>query len=312
MATKAIIPTEPRAAIAVEGAPTGSAPPSDHDAAIAVEGAPVHLVQPIGRAERPLTWREALTSNWGLVLIYTSLLTFAEMLVTYVRPEIGAVVHVFIMVSLLVHSAVIDGAPISNLLLALVIAPLIRLLSLSMPLFEFDLVYWYLIISTPLFISAYSVARQLGYSWRRVGFNFNKPLLQIAAILFGFAFGITEFAILRPNPLVPVFSPEGFALAAFSLLIGTGLMEELVFRGILQQEAERTLGGGGSILFAAVIFTVLHIGWNNLLDLAFVFTAGAFWGYIFYRSRSIVGITISHAITNILLFVVLPLITQGV
>lgn len=255
-----------------------------------------------------LIFRTLLTSTWFIAALYLSLLTLAEVLVTYLRPELGALLHVAILIALLIHSAMATAKPLADLLLTLIIAPLVRLLSLSMPLFVFDLRYWYLIVSIPLFISAVYIMRLLGYSMRRVGFNFNQPLLQIGAILFGIIFGVIEFAILRPAPLIQVFTPEDFAVAALMILIGTGLMEELVFRGIIQQAAERALGATGSILFTTLVFTVLHIGWNSLLDLLFVFTAGAIWGIFFYRTRSIVGITISHAITNILLFIILPLL----
>lgn len=250
----------------------------------------------------------AINTPARIVTAYLGLIAVAEIMVTYVRPELGAIVHILTLVILIIHASLADSPPVAELLTALVIAPLVRVLSLSLPLFVFDLRYWYIIVSIPLFISAFFIVRNLRWSLRKIGFNFNYPLIQIAVIIFGFIFGAVEYLILRPEPLVPIPSVESFIVTSLILIIGTGLMEELVFRGVLQQAAEKALGVKGSILFATLVFTTLHIGWNSAIDLMFVFTAGTMWGIVFYRTRSIIGITISHGITNILLFIVLPLL----
>lgn len=245
--------------------------------------------------------------GWMVASVYLALITVAEILTTYVSVVVGSGLHIVILVMLILHSASFaSGSPISQMLIATMIIPLIRLMSLTMPVILFETFYWYFIISIPLFISAYIVRRLLNLSLRRISFNFSRPGLQLVVVAFGIALGVAEFAILRPRPLLTEYTLLTVALASLSLLIGTGLMEELVFRGILQQASESALGKWGSILFGSLLFMSMHIGWQSLLDLAFVFTAGFFWGYVFYKTRSILGITLSHTLTNLMLFIVLP------
>jgi hypothetical protein len=51
---------------------------------------------------------------------------------------------------------------------------------------------------------------------------------------------------------------------------------------------------------------VLHIGYESATDLAFVFAVGLIYGWIFERSRSIVGVSIGHGLANVVLFFIAP------
>lgn len=242
-----------------------------------------------------------------LAVTYVSLLTFAELVTTYVHPAVGASIHAFLLIALLVHAASISEHAGYPILISLIIAPLIRLLSLALPLFLVDQKYWYLIVSVPLFAACAFCMRLLRFSLNDVGFNLKHLPYQLITAFMGIGFGYIEFSILRPEPLVKDVNVTNLLIASLSLFIGTGLLEELAFRGIMQRAVEKSLGMKGSLLFSAVVFMILHIGWQSVIDLAFVFAAGLWWGYVFYRTRSIFGITLSHTLTNIMLFILLPL-----
>jgi membrane protease YdiL (CAAX protease family) len=51
---------------------------------------------------------------------------------------------------------------------------------------------------------------------------------------------------------------------------------------------------------------VLHVGWLSILDLLFVFSIGLFFGFVVLKTGSIMGVSISHGITNVVLFLVAP------
>jgi membrane protease YdiL (CAAX protease family) len=53
---------------------------------------------------------------------------------------------------------------------------------------------------------------------------------------------------------------------------------------------------------------VLHFGYHSLLDVVFVFAVAVFFGWVLLRTRSIVGVTLSHGLTKIRLFLVFPLL----
>lgn len=254
---------------------------------------------------------QLLASPKRIAAGYLLAIAVAELLTTYVDPALGLISHSSIMVTILLLAGFTNDRPVHQLLAGLVIAPLIRLLSLSMPLTSFPYMTWHIIISIPLFATVYVLMRVLNYTPRMVGFNLCHLGIQLSVATSGILFGVIEYLILRPEPLFPSLDWSQLVLPILFLFIGTGLMEELVFRGLLQQIAEDALGKWSALLYVTAIFAVLHIGWQSVIDLVFVFVAGGFWGWIFMKTRSIVGITIAHGLTNTLLFLVLPVLFQS-
>jgi membrane protease YdiL (CAAX protease family) len=64
--------------------------------------------------------------------------------------------------------------------------------------------------------------------------------------------------------------------------------------------------GRGGLVYTAVIFAVLHMGYQSWLDLIFVITVALFFGWVVQRSGSILGVTLAHGLINISLFLVFP------
>ncbi len=254
--------------------------------------------------------REFYLSPPRVAVLYLLAITLSEVLTTYVHPALGLVAHSATLIALLIHIAAAWEQPIHRLLLTLTFAPLIRLLSLSLPLNDFPQIYWYFIVSVPLFATAFIIARILGLSWSDVGINLKKPLLQVLIALTGFVFGYIEYVILKPSPLITSLELREIAIPGLILLFSTGLMEELLFRGMMQKVGISALGRG-SIFYSTAIFMVLHIGYESVLDLIFVFAVGFLWAYLIAKTGSIVGTTVSHGITNIMLFLVFPFLFAG-
>ena len=75
---------------------------------------------------------------------------------------------------------------------------------------------------------------------------------------------------------------------------------------LLQKNAENVYGMALGLLYTSLLFTALHIGWNSFYDLIFVFSVALFYGYTFQKTRSIVGVTLSHGISNTFLFLIVP------
>jgi hypothetical protein len=274
------------------------------------------LDQPIEPVSKPSRWdRQRLRQQFltlaastpVVTVFYMIYLIVAEILTTFANPVIGLAFHAAMVFMVLFHATWLGERQPARLLLCIMLMPLIRLMSVSVPLANFPPVTWYLVVSIPLFLAAFTVMRLLGLKWGQVGFNLRAFPFQIMVAVTGILLGVVEYMILRPLPIL--YNPTLWQIVepAIYLLIGTGLMEELVFRGVLQQVAEEHFGTNPSILFSAAVFAIMHIGWQSALDLLMVFIAGVYWGWIFARTRSIFGITISHGITNIMLFLILPL-----
>jgi membrane protease YdiL (CAAX protease family) len=74
----------------------------------------------------------------------------------------------------------------------------------------------------------------------------------------------------------------------------------------LQRSTGQGLGHWWGILYVAALFAVLHFGYRSVLDVLFVFGVGGLFGWIVARTGSLVGVTLAHGLTNIMLFLVMP------
>ena len=255
--------------------------------------------------ERVFTVGRDRRSVLTVALVYLAAITANELLTTYLEPRLGLVLHGGLLLILLLHTAFAWETRARDLMLTLSFAPLIRLLSLSLPLFNFPLVYWYLITSVPLFVAVAIALRTLHYTRDDIGVSLRGLLLQIPMGVMGVLFGYLEYHILAPKPLVKAFTWQQLWLPALILMVSTGFAEELIFRGVMQRAAQDALGGF-SVLYVAILFAVLHVGYKSFLDIVFVFAVAIIWGYIVEKTRSILGVSLAHGVTNVVLFLVAP------
>lgn len=238
--------------------------------------------------------------------IYGILITAAEVVVGYGSTLIGVAIHAGLLVAVLGHSAFAGRQQSSKMILTLALAPLTRILSLSMPLGGIPIFYWYAIIGLPLIAASVTVARVNGYKAPDLGLVIGKVPQQLAFALVGIGLGFIEYSILKPQPLVSPLTWGNILLPALILIIFTGFMEEFAFRGVMHKAFTDGVGDRFSLIFVSYIFAILHITHLHVLDIFFVFAVGLLFTYTYSRHRSLVGITLAHGMTNIFLYIVWP------
>lgn len=242
----------------------------------------------------------------ALLILYLSALALAELVTTLINPRLGLLIDGVLLVVLLFQSSRRSARSEQKFLLTLALAPLIRLLSLSMPLLVFPYTLWYLVVGVPLFLSVVLVYKLTGYKPAEVGLSLGSGLpLQLAVGLTGLVFGYVEYRLLPPQTFMASFSQQNILLPALILLVFTGFLEELVFRGLMQRAALDTIKRLGPV-YVSLVFMVLHIGYQSVLNLVFVFLVGLFFSLVVARTRSILGVALAHGLTNIMLYLVFP------
>ena len=194
--------------------------------------------------------------------------------------------------------------------MSIALAPLIRIISLYAPLSKFYFLQWFLILSIPLFFAAILLILFQHLTEQDIGLilKLRQFRLQLAIIFTGIPFGCIEYFILKPNPLIDELSFRSLFAPVLIMLVCTGFTEELLFRGIIQHNAIKYFNPGLGIFFTTVLFAVMHIGNLSLLDVVFVFFIGYFYGYAVKFTGSIIAASISHGLTNVILFLVLPVL----
>ena len=231
----------------------------------------------------------------------------AEVLTAALDARIGVAAHAVLLMILVAMGARTADSSKRELYWSLVLAPIIRIGSLSLPLGQLPLLAWYPLIGVPIFTAAIVTARYLGYDRARLGLRVDAADIprQLMLVPLGVLLGVGEYLIFRPLPLAERFTLSDLWLPALILLIFTGLEEELVFRGIMQRAALRSLGRWG-LVYVSGVFAVLHIGYLSVLDVAFVFIVGLMFSLFVLQTKSLFGVTIAHGAINITLFLVLP------
>ena len=244
--------------------------------------------------------------TWILV-VYIILLAIAEFFTTFSIPQLGLGLHGTLLVILFFHASLCHAKAQRRFLFTLALAPLIRLLSLSIPLYGMPFSYWYAIIGIPLLLSAYLVFRFTEYKPADVGLSFRMLPLQLQFGILGLPLGWLEYSILKPEPLAISFGLPDILVPALILLVFTGFLEEFIFRGLMQTSSQNVLGKYG-IYYISILFGVLHIGYRSILDFIFVTAVGLIFALIVKRTHSIWGVTLAHGLTNISLFILVPLL----
>jgi CAAX protease family protein len=262
-------------------------------------------------------------------ILYLVALILAEIVTVLVDTRWGVIGHAVILVFLITQSG-INVFPVghispsrprsierlrANFLVCLALVPLIRIVSLSMPLTRFPEWSWYGVIAVPLLAATWAAARACGYTRQEVGLSQGRTpaaLLITAAVgASGVVLGYIEFRILSPESLVTDLSPVQVGVVSLTLLVGTGLTEELIFRGVLLVAGSELFGSMTGIVYSAATFSLLHIGHRSALNVGYVFVVGVVFGVIARSTRSVIGVTIAHGLTNTCLLVLFPHLLGG-
>lgn len=85
----------------------------------------------------------------------------------------------------------------------------------------------------------------------------------------------------------------GFTFAVLALT--PALCEELLFRGYVQRQAERSMGAWGGILFSGIVFGVYHLRLSQVLPLSLL---GLYLAYLVWRTGSLWPAVLVHLLNN--------------
>jgi len=209
---------------------------------------------------------------------------------------------------------------LASLLGALVLAPLLRVVSLATPFAPSSPILWLALVSVALLLASAAIMYAqrlhprdvfLGIGRRRyIPFN-------VGLAVVGFLLGSLEFQILHPAPCAALPCPnpilwsgdpgsEPFLIAVIVVFVATGVVEELIFRGILLRTGIRVLGRRAALLYVTLVFAALHVGFLSAAELLFVFFLGLLFGVIVLVTESLWGAAVAHATANIALYLILP------
>lgn len=247
----------------------------------------------------PLSPGKALTC-----LFYLALFADAEMATYFIDEWVGMLLHFTILIMLLFNGATVGEPSWRQFFLALGLVPLIRITSLAVPVEEISEIYWYIIIAIPIFTGSIMVMRSLEFDFADVGFNGRLWFLQLLVGIGGIGLGAIDYFILEPDSLISSLTFQEVLIPAIILIVCTGFLEELVFRGIMQRSMQTIWKWGW--VYVAFVYAVLQIGFESAPHVLFTLGVMLYFGWIVKKTGSIVGVSLAHGFLNVGLFLIFP------
>lgn len=187
-------------------------------------------------------------------------------------------------------------------------------------------VFWYVTFSLKLFnfwLSMGIAATTLsvlaiywgGFPFKRKDFTLRTVVIGVgSAVLLYFIFWlgnvlsqmIFNFAEPQVSSIYNIRTQAEAVIITLVLLFVTSPGEEIFWRNFLQRWTMQQFGGFAGWIMAALIYAGVHISSGNFMLVMAALVAGLFWGYIYWKERNTLMVTISHALWTTGIFVFFP------
>ncbi len=219
----------------------------------------------------------------------------------------AALGHAIATVLLLVIALVGPTRPVRRLSMALVTVPILRLLSISIPVVLIPPLAWYVEIGLPAFLAILLAARALELRPVDLGLR-SMPWGDLAAFgLAGAALGVPAYLIGQPGQLIDLPSPGALLAAAVIMIVFVALLEELLLRGLIQSVATETFARGG-VLVSIAATVLLYAASLNVRYVLFMSLVAALLSVSVRQFGSIAGAVAAHGALVCVQLVILPLL----
>ena len=262
----------------------------------------------------PTAYRARKTPPLGtpatVELCYVAAFIAVELL-GLIDPLITALGQAILVAALVNHYILTERDHRQPLLLALAVACLYRLLAFT-PLPTIDFTNHLVLVGAPTLLATVLALRLLhGPGVRAVGEALRPTMLhwQLLVAASGIPLSFAAYELLKPGFVVtfsnPAQHPAAVAGVVIALAVFSGLGEELLFRVLLHGEA-RTSFGPAALYVSSAVFGAAYVGTRSIPFVLLVVAIGAFFGWCYERTGSILGSAVAHSLISIGVFVFWP------
>lgn len=239
---------------------------------------------------------------FGVIAI---LLLLAEGLILFQHGDLGLVVHAVTVAVLVVFVHRSDDHT-ARLFQSLLLLPILRIFNLGLPLFTDDTLVFLGIIYVSLLMSTGIVARSQNLTLADLGLTLWDARLVVPGAVIGLFLGIIQYSLgLEHIGYEPTLRNYILLILTAGLLVG--LVEEVVFRGLVQRWAVDLLGRWPAIIAVSVLFGFMHSIWLAPMDIVFAGVVSVFLGWVYAATNNMWFITSIHGMINVGAFLLAPL-----
>jgi CAAX protease family protein len=202
------------------------------------------------------------------------------------------------------------GDPPTRLIPAVALIPLLRLLSLTVPVPEWPQELWLALAGAPLLVAVAAAARLTNMDVVEMGLaRISRSWRSGVVVAVGLPAGLLVGS-LQASPLGSGGSPA----AAFAIaVIGVGLAaipEELIFRGVLQPLMVAAIGRFG-IIVGAIAFGLTYAGTGSPGVVAVMVAIGLVFGWEVAETNSIWAPVLGHSLMIVTVIFIAPVLLAG-
>lgn len=260
-------------------------------------------------------FREAIRTRFpnadavGHVAVLVPLVTIAlsESALYYDRLGLALWGHFLTFLGSIVAPLVVDEHPVIE---AFALISLFRLVNLGLPVFFEQTLYVLPVVYLLMLPAIYVLLSQgraaaIRETRRHVALGF------LPAIGLGWILAEVEYTILQPEALIPTLGIGQVAVLTIVMVPLVGVVEEVMYRGILQPPLQDRLGRWPGIFVTAGLYGVMHAVYGIPAEIAFGVGVGVALGVLYDRAESITLVALVHGSLNVFLFGVIPILRSG-
>jgi membrane protease YdiL (CAAX protease family) len=234
-------------------------------------------------------------------------IAFAELLIFSGRTEDAVWIHIGTLVALCLSNIFIKDTEINKIHQALMLLPILRLISLAMPKFSMITLYSFIFVYGPLAIPVAILIIHQRNSLEQIGISIkNLGTYLILSVPLSFLLGLGEYLIIRTGYLIPDLTFVNLLKLTLIMVLFVGLVEEIIFRSIIQTRIEQALSMPEALLITSFLFGLMHSGYGTFNEILYTSFVGLVLGFAFYKTKSLPFIAILHGFVNVFLFGILP------
>ncbi|HEX7172794.1 MAG TPA: CPBP family intramembrane glutamic endopeptidase [Candidatus Limnocylindria bacterium] len=244
---------------------------------------------------------------------YGAALAVAELALVQGGLLAGAACHAVLLIVLLAHHLVAPVTAYHSLLVGLALLPIVRLVSLTVPILGIPYLAWHVMVAIPIAVAAGLAIRSEQIEPRLMGLGARfDAVFQLAVAAVGIPLGLLAWLALRPRPVISGVDPVQVVLAGIVGVLFIAVVEEVVFRGVLQGVALRALGSSvGAVSVSAFAYASMSIPSGSPGFVLVMLGAAALFGWIVEVTGSLGGVIGAHALLAVGMLVVWPAILGG-
>jgi membrane protease YdiL (CAAX protease family) len=234
-------------------------------------------------------------------------ITLAEILIFSDRMGAAVWIHIGTLIALSLSNILIKDPEAHKIHQAMMLLPVLRLINLSMPVFYETTLYTFVFIYGPLAIPLAVIVVHQRNSLEQIGITLKHIIpYMLLSVPLGLILGLGEYLTIRTGALIPDLTFINMLKLTIVMVFFVGLVEELIFRSVLQTRLENALTVWEAILITSFLFGLMHSGYGTLQEILYTGFVGFIMGLAFYKTKSLPFIAVLHGFVNVFLFGILP------